>query len=737
MGRRFGGALFAFQTPPGARKHRIRVDMMLPMEPTPNGGESRTKPLQVLLDSSALLLATSSEQAVLSGILDIASETLAADAYAVWRDMDAHGHWRAVATRGLSPNYSTEVESYAGAVVTSLWMVEDVQSDMTLSRRQEFYESEGIRSMLVVPLKLEDNHSGTITFYWRRKRNFSDLDGGYASALANLASAALNQNALHAQNQRERQRLTFLAEASAVLASSLDYETTLNRVAQLAVPHIADWCTVHVVEGGKPSRIVTAHGDPRMLELAKEFSRLYPEEIRDDRGLGLVMRTQETEVYADITDEMIVAAAKDKQHLRLLRELGMRSSILVPLVSRGTVLGAIRLLAAGSHRYFTADDVQLAEDLARRAAAAIENARLHRAVVKQQEELRLAHAAARIGSWNWDLVNSTIAWSPEFRSLFELPEAAESSPRSGGEMVHPEDRERVQQELEAALKSNAEHVRIENRGVTAGGRCIWIQSRGTIQRDAGGRATAISGITMDITESRRAEDALRRTEKLATAGRLAATVAHEVNNPLESLTNLIYLISSLEGLPGEARNYLDVADRELNRMAHVVRQTLGFYRESAVPRPVELGTAVAEILDLYRTRADGRSVRLLHTAEPDIFVMANVGEIKQVIANLLANAIDATVNGTVETAVRREGEMAVITVRDSGAGISEENLARLFEPFFTTKADVGTGLGLWVSKGIAEKHSGTIRLTSSTTSGSRGTTASVNLPAIQGASPAA
>jgi len=135
--------------------------------------------------------------------------------------------------------------------------------------RQRFggiYEAEGVRSLLVAPLQLESgqpdaHNAGTITFYWRTPRVFSELDVAYASALANLASTALNLSELHEQNQREKRRLSFLAEASAVLASSLDYETTLQRVAHLAVPHIADWCAVHILENGVPNRLVVAHAD--------------------------------------------------------------------------------------------------------------------------------------------------------------------------------------------------------------------------------------------------------------------------------------------------------------------------------------------------------------------------------------------------------------------------------------------------------------------------------------------
>jgi signal transduction histidine kinase/GAF domain-containing protein len=690
--------------------------------------EMRPDALRLLLAASAMLLTTSSQDEVLSGILDIASEVLAADAYAVWRETDSHRIWRAVATRGLSPSYRTELEVTGDAVPLSIMAVEQITAEPSLRQHQHAYTQEGIRSLLVVPLASDHQGGGTITFYWRTERRFTSRDLDYAAALANLAAAAMNQRELRVKARRERQRLSFLADASAALASSLDYEATLHQVGRLAVPHIADWCVIHVIENGTPNRIVVAHANPEMLSSAQEYERLYPEQIQEDRGVGAVLRTGKPEVFLEITDDMLTAAAVSPEHLKALRSLQLSGSILVPLTSRDKVLGAIRLLRAGSHRPFEADDIQLAEDLARRAATAIENAQLHRAVLKQQSELRLSQAAARMGSWNWDLVKAQIVWSDEFKLLHDLPLDAEPGYEGGSNLVHPDDRQKVLRDLEEVLASTAEQLQFEHRAVTPAGRIIWVQSRGTIVRDAAGKALSIVGISMDVTEWRLAEDALRRSEKLAAAGRLAATVAHEVNNPLEALTNLIYLVSSTEGLPAEVKGHLSTADGELRRMAHVVRQTLGFYRESDTAGPVDVGVAANEIAALYRTRAESRSVRLTCASDPGALVLANAGEIKQILANLISNAIDATTGGAVEITVCRRKTQVELVVSDNGTGIPEQYRARIFEPFFTTKSEVGTGLGLWVSKGLVEKHGGSIHIVSRTVPADSGTTITITFP---------
>ncbi len=708
--------------------------------------DTRPDALRILMEASSLLLNASSEEELLSQVLDLAGGLLVADAYGVWRQTEDGHSWRRIAQRGLSAGYPVAVPAGVDRLPKDVWTIEEVATDGRAVMGASAYADEGIRSAMVVPWTLDgemldggilDNAgpdakvNGAIVYYWRRPKRFSQDDVDYARALSNLSASALNRLALNERNRREQQRLAFLAEASELLASSLDYESTLERVAQLAVRRIAEWCTVHVLEDGagdgSATRVAMAHADPTMVDFAEEYARRYPERIDPEIGLGRVLRTGEPEVVPRISDEMLEQAATDAEHLRMLRMLRLSSSIVVPLVSRGQVLGAIRLLGTDG-RYFGASDVQLAMGLGRRAAVAIENARLHRAVLEQEAELRLSHAAARMGSWSWDLEHGILRWSEEFRTLHGLPPETVPDAELSYELVHPEDRERSKREFWETVESGAMVFLTEHRAITRDGRTLWLQVRGRIRRDANGKATWIAGLIIDVTESRLAEQALRRAEKLAAAGRLAATVAHEVNNPLEALVNLVYLARGVEGLPEEAAETLRIADGELSRMAHIVRQTLGFYRESTLPKATEMVKLVADVMELYRSRGSSRGVTLRAPAGTGEEVMATViaGEMKQVVANLIANAIDATpAGGTVEAQVARDGDSVEIVVADTGSGISEANRKHLFEPFFTTKADVGTGLGLWVSKGIVEKHGGCIAVDAA---GAVGTRVKVKVP---------
>jgi PAS domain S-box-containing protein len=193
-----------------------------------------------------------------------------------------------------------------------------------------------------------------------------------------------------AEAEAARDRLEFLAEASELLASSLDYRTTLSRVAHLAVSRLADWCSVDVVEddGAEPTTVVVAHVDPAKVEMATELRRKYPPDAESERGVAAVVRSGAPLMMPVITDDMLAGAAIDDEHLSMLRSLGLNSSMVVPLIVQGRTIGAITLIAAESGRIYNEDDLALASDLARRAAVSIENARLYRARSQVAEALQ-------------------------------------------------------------------------------------------------------------------------------------------------------------------------------------------------------------------------------------------------------------------------------------------------------------------------------------------------------------
>jgi two-component system CheB/CheR fusion protein len=251
-----------------------------------------------------------------------------------------------------------------------------------------------------------------------------------------------------------------------------------------------------------------------------------------------------------------------------------------------------------------------------------------------------------------------------------------------------------------------------------------------------GEITGAINCFSDITDHRRSELALRTTEKLASVGRMAATLAHEINNPLESVTNFIYLARQEPAVPEPARNYLKAADEELVRIAHMTKQTLGLYRESNTLEHVIIADLWRDLLSMFSAKTKNRRIRVTLEPRTKAPVAGLAGELRQVFANLLSNSIDAVnLDGAVRIRIsdaHKNGNRQIpgvrITIADNGVGIPSASFGRIFEPFFTTKENVGTGLGLWVSREIIESHKGSIRMRSSAISGRSGTAASVFLP---------
>jgi PAS domain S-box-containing protein len=255
-------------------------------------------------------------------------------------------------------------------------------------------------------------------------------------------------------------------------------------------------------------------------------------------------------------------------------------------------------------------------------------------------------------------------------------------------------------------------------------------------KDGYGLVIGAAKIARDITESKKVERALRTTEKLAAAGRLAATVAHEINNPLEAVTNLVYLARRDITNPEKAVEYLEFAGRELDRVAHIARQTLGFYRDPSAPKLMNVGATLDDVLLLYETRLETRGIKVVKQYGNDIEITALSGEIRQALSNLITNAADAMPFGgslVIRASKSHEWNNSClpgvrIMILDTGSGIAAEHRKKLFQPFFTTKEDVGTGLGLWITYNIVTKHGGVIHVKSRTGEQEHGTVFSIFLP---------
>ncbi len=362
--------------------------------------------------------------------------------------------------------------------------------------------------------------------------------------------------------------------------------------------------------------------------------------------------------------------------------------------------------------------------------------RTREALLNSERRLQFAQVSARLGSWEWNVKTNELWWADGIWLLHgRAVGSVDPTFENWMSFINAEDRDAVQRTLQEALAGKGDYE-TEYRTTFPDGSVHWIGARGRAIFDKAGEPERMLGVAMDITNNKLAEDALRKSEKLAAAGRLAATIAHEINNPLEAVTNLLYILRVNNQWDDSARSYVAQAEHELARIAHVTRQTLGFYRDTTSPHLMDLPKIVEEALSLYLPRIQAKNIQLSREYDETVHVTGLPGEIRQVVSNLVANAIDALpAEGALRVRVHHARELTnsqrpggKIVIADTGSGISPAHRKKLFEPFYTTKEDVGTGLGLWVSREIVQKHGGNILLRSCVAPGQSGTVFSIFLP---------
>ena len=354
---------------------------------------------------------------------------------------------------------------------------------------------------------------------------------------------------------------------------------------------------------------------------------------------------------------------------------------------------------------------------------------------RQKELVEAAQLSNNVGFWRLTPSTGDIFLSAGSLRLHGFPIHSQPSLEDCLERIFPEDRAGLEAATREAMHTG--HYIHEFRLAPGSGapvRCI----RGIARvLEPPGEPPYLVGLNLDITDQKLSADALIRTEKLAIAGRLAASIAHEINNPLEAVTNLLYLLSHTE-LDQEQRSYCDTMDAELQRVSAMATHTLRFHRQSTRAAHTSIDSLIDSVLALFKGRIRNLSIEIVRRSLGGPSVFGFDGELRQVLANLINNAIDALsfTSGTRVLSLRtsaghdpRSGAQGIaILIADNGPGIPESSLAHIFDPFFTTKGEFGTGLGLWVSSDIVHKHRGTIRVRSSQGEHIHGATFRIFLP---------
>lgn len=357
---------------------------------------------------------------------------------------------------------------------------------------------------------------------------------------------------------------------------------------------------------------------------------------------------------------------------------------------------------------------------------------------QRARERAQAHLAAIVESsddaiLSKDLNGVITSWNGAAERIFGY--TAEEAVGQSILMLLPEELKPEEQVILAKLRAGERIEHYETVRVAKDGTRLDMSLTISPMRNSEGVIFGASKIARNISERKRMEQSLIQAEKLAAGGKMAATIAHEINNPLEAVLNLIYLARTSSPDAKQVDSYLVTAEEELVRLAHIAKQTLGFYRETANAMPLPLTLLAENALRIYGPRLQQAHIKIETKFASQRKVPLKRGEVMQVISNVISNAIAAMpYGGTLRVAVNDtvdEGRDGIcLSICDTGIGISEEHLQRIFDPFFTTREAVGTGIGLWVAKKFIEGHGGCIRVNSSTDVELHGTTMSIFLPIV-------
>ena len=574
-------------------------------------------------------------------------------------------------------------------------------------------------ALAILPLVVEGRAIGAIAFTFPTEIEFDAERRALKATLAQQAAQAIDRVRLYEAERALRQRMTFLADASELLGSSLDYETTLAQLARLAVPEMATWCSVDILApDGSIQRLAVAHEDPDRVAWAERLGEEYPPDPDQPMGVPNVIRTMTAEFVSEITDELLVEAAQgDERLLEIVRELGLRSAITVPLVARGRALGALSLIRDDTGPRYTELDLDLASELARRAASAVDNAGLYREAERRGDASRaLAHVDD--GVVLLDEEGAVVSINPAAARILAVDEATVVG--------------------ETALGSIGGWSEIEDNARPDQGGTRGPVTLPLVLSDGSERWVSVSGVDFgdgavyalrDVTEERLLE---------RTRSDFVATASHELRTPLAAVLGAVKTLrrDDVSFDPDQREMLMDMIDREAERLSGIVGQILltGQLDAGRLPLeherfdPVALTRSVVDSAELHLPSGIELRVR---AAEDVPAVAGDENQLRQVISNLVDNAIKySPQGGDVELRLHRNGQFARIEVADSGLGIPRDEHHRIFEKFYRldpalTRGVNGTGLGLYISKELVERMNGRISVDSEP---GRGSTFVVEVP---------
>ncbi|WNG33034.1 PAS domain-containing protein [Archangium violaceum] len=566
---------------------------------------------------------------------------------------------------------------------------------------------------------------------------------------------------------RTQDRLSLLAEASELLSASLDLDSTLTATARLLVPRLGDWCAVDLADDTSAARrVAVIHADPAKLELARKMSERYPDSAQSIGTIAHVMKTGQPHLTSHITDEMFVATAQDAEHLQLLRELSLRSIIVVPLKARERTLGTLTVATAESSRHLRTEELRLVEELARRVGLAVDNARLYAEAKRAQARHEVALEAGRMGAWEWDIPAGRVTWAPTLERIHGIPEGSFGGTFQDYQSdMHPEDRQQVLASIQHVVAQREPEHHIQYRIILPDGQVRWVEAHGRLTLDEQGQPSRLTGVCTDITQRLALEEDARRlvreqaaraeaerarqhtTELLESLRKTQAELAqraqelarsnadleqfayvasHDLQEPLRMVASYVQLLSRrYKGkLDADADEFIRYAVDGATRMQALINDLLAYSRVGTRGKelvPVPLEKSLERALSHLRLTLQESGAEL--KVEPLPWVMGDETQLVQLLQNLVGNAIKfrGEHSPRIRVSTTREADTVTVAVEDNGIGIEPQYYERIFAIFQRLHAKEeypGTGIGLSICKKIVERHGGRIWVESTPGQGS-------------------
>lgn len=510
--------------------------------------------------------------------------------------------------------------------------------------------------------------------------------------------------------------LSYLSEASKVLSTSLDYLVTLKMVAQLAVPKIADWCSIDLINSeGLLEQVVIAHQDPEKVKWAEHLHETVPRRIDETQGIGKVLKTGESEFYARITPELLEQATAKitPEEMKVLQQLDIKSLMIVPIFHNGRPIGAITFVSAESGRYYTENDLDMAEELAARASLAIENSLLYEKVKNEQDRLRDMLASVPGVVWEaWgepDDSGQKINFVSDYveKMLGYTVEEWLATPNFWLSIVHPEDKEHASATAKKTFDSGKLGVN-RFRWMRKDGKPVWVEAHSYAIKNKKGKKVGMRGVTMDISDRVGIEK--QKDEFLG-------IVSHELKTPVTSLKAYAQVLHRrfVKRNDEHSAKQLAKMDNQLNKLTTLISDLLDTTRiESG---KFAFNTEIFEIDDLIKETAELMQLtteqhKVVMHGTCDVKVEGDRERVGQVLTNLISNAIKySPESDRVDIHLEKVGEKIQVCVQDFGEGISEDDQARIFDRFYRVgskrqETSPGLGLGLYISSQIVQRQKG-------------------------------